>query len=307
MNRLKCILLNTQDLFIFMDKYNNNIKIEDLTEHKWQLLSSSLFANKSLNKVLKMAEFLLLEDPDIILLTEVGGHESLDNFNNHFLLGKYNIHFTPSNSDRGIDLAFMSKKDLPFESVFTHYMNFPLLKGGKFARGVLQLHLETENKDIFFLLTHLKSKLNLKGGDFEGRSQREKEVKGLVKIYRNLQQCHPNAFIYLCGDLNGIIFEQETEEELKPLSIELGLVDLVQTKTQDIQECWTYVFYDRQSNAQKMQLDYVLCSVKDAQLVNLDLCEVYRYPEFGKQAPSDRFYRDQLFSDHYPYIFQLKL
>ena len=51
---LKTMVLNAQDLFLFMDKHDQT-SLEDLTETKWQLMSSSLFFNKSKDKCLALA------------------------------------------------------------------------------------------------------------------------------------------------------------------------------------------------------------------------------------------------------------
>ena len=186
-NTLKCLLHNTQDLFLFMDKYKDEI-VHELTEPKWQMLSTSLLPNKNLKKLLALKETYKAHDPDILLLIEVGGSESLNNFNKYFLDDAYEVFTSASNSDRGIDLGFMVKKEIASFFEFSAYVDNLLSNQKKFSRGVFELKLKKEEEiKMIFLLTHLKSKLNLKKLDFEGRGQRQAETMELAKIYQSLK------------------------------------------------------------------------------------------------------------------------
>ena len=114
---LKVLLWNVQDLFIFMDKYQGE-DLSLISEPKWQLLTTSLKNNKELNKVKGLAECINRQSPDLLFLTEVGGKESLDNFNTYFLDDEYLIYHHASNSDRGIDVGILYKKNLKLISQF---------------------------------------------------------------------------------------------------------------------------------------------------------------------------------------------
>ena len=122
---LKTMVLNAQDLFLFMDKHDQT-SLEDLTETKWQLMSSSLFFNKSKDKCLALAQTIRDSGADIVMMTEVGGHESLANFARFVLNDEYISLSLPSNSDRGIDLGYLIKKTLPYELALHTYVDFAL-------------------------------------------------------------------------------------------------------------------------------------------------------------------------------------
>jgi hypothetical protein len=51
-------------------------------------------------------------DADVLMLVEVGGRDSLENFNHHFLNEAYNAHWVEGNSSRSIDLGFLVRKGL---------------------------------------------------------------------------------------------------------------------------------------------------------------------------------------------------
>ena len=145
--QLNIILLNCQDLYIFMDKYKGE-DLDTITPPKWQLLSTSFFPNKNLEKVNQLSKFFLHHKADILMLTEVGGKESLENFNKFFLQDKYKVLLEPSNSDRGIDLGYLVKKDLEVETQLISHTKAKLENGKKFARGVFELRLIKNNKPI---------------------------------------------------------------------------------------------------------------------------------------------------------------
>jgi hypothetical protein len=280
-----------------MDKYQG----EDLSlmkEPQWQLLSSSIKINKELSKVLDLAFCVKQTDPDICLFTEIGGRESIDNFNRHFLDNKYQVFHEPSNSDRGIDLAILVKHSI------SPQCDFSIHNDKVFARGVLNLNYKiSPNQNLRFLLTHLKSKLNMKGKDFEGRSQREKEVKRLVEIRKE----YPKDDVIISGDLNGIIYKDETEEELAAFANKAWLEDVLEhEKLPNFDRC-TYIYYNKQGDPHMMQLDYFLMSKElytktkaTGEVLGFDGQKRVNYPQSLKE-------KRQLPSDHYPILIKLSI
>lgn len=281
-----------------MDKYKDE-DIESLSEAKWQLLTTSFKSNKELEKVKGIRDLILQVNPDICLFTEVGGEESLANFNQYFLKKSYDLFHTPTNSDRGIDLGILFKPELKRHSKFKFHSQ------RVFARGVMQYELYFNKQQRFtFLLTHLKSKLN-KAGDFEGRSQREKEVDKLIEIYKKVSR-DSNIPTAICGDLNGIIYEDESEFELAKFAKNMGLIDIFAHLNKSHFDRSTYVYYNN-NQSHLMQLDYFLIEQKwlgfieqNSQILDFDgttrvtitnnLSEKQRCP-----------------SDHYPVLINLNL
>lgn len=297
--KLKVLLWNVQDLFVFMDKYQGE-DLKTLSEAKWQLLTTSLKKNKELHKLHGLAGAINTQQPDIILLVEVGGLESVQNFNQYFLKNEYKpIHFN-SNSDRGIDLAVLCKKNL------TKNIRTKFHKHKVFARGVLQFEYRpTENERFIFLLTHLKSKLN-KAGDFEGRTQREKEVKKLIEIFDKVSE--NNQFpTFICGDLNGIIYQNETEPELDLFATKSGLFDVFEHLDRSHFERATYVYYNDQGNAHLMQLDYCLFHKKWLSLINKSSRVIDFDGQTRTSLVSNLTQKRDSPSDHYPVLINLDL
>ena len=112
-------------MFIFLDDFT----VRDwraLPEKEWQQLSRATVANKSLVKTLWLADSLLDMNPDIVCVNEVGGLESLHNFAKFFLGGKYEAHLIEGNSDRGIDIGYLVRKDFPLRAEIRTHKERPL-------------------------------------------------------------------------------------------------------------------------------------------------------------------------------------
>jgi endonuclease/exonuclease/phosphatase family metal-dependent hydrolase len=280
-----------------MGKYQGE-DLSQMTEPKWQLLSTSLKTNKDLSKVLDLAFCIKQTNVDICLLTEIGGRESIDNFNKHFLDNEYQVYHEPTNSDRGIDLAILVRHSIAPQC------DFQIHRDKVFARGVLNLNYQiSPDKNLRFLLTHLKSKLNKRGADFEGRSQREREVKRLIRISKE----YPKDDVIISGDLNGIIYKDETEEELTSFATKAGLEDILEHENLPNFDRCTYIYYNKQHESHMMQLDYFLMTKElysktkaIGSVVDCDGKKRVNYPQTLKEKRA-------LPSDHYPILIQLSI
>jgi hypothetical protein len=114
LNKLKICEFNVENLFVHMDMYCGE-ELQTMSEDAWKALTVIQFQRKQkpLFKIFGVAKAILDIDPDILMLCEVGGLESLENFNQYFLGNKYDIYFEESNSIRTIDLAYLVRKGLP--------------------------------------------------------------------------------------------------------------------------------------------------------------------------------------------------
>ena len=279
-----------------MDKYQGE-NLDTLSEADWQLLSTSFKTNKELEKTKFISQFILNSKVDICLFTEIGGNESIRNLNKHFLNDKFSIFYKPSNSDRGIDLAILVKKEIA--------PNFNLKSHNDkvFARGVFNLGLANNQTGIRILLTHLKSKLNKSKKDFEGRTQRKAEVKRIIKIAKD----YPKDDIIICGDLNGIIYKDQTEEELSLFANNLSLFDVMEHQNSSEFERFTYIYYNNQRQAHMMQLDYALMTKETFTKYNIT-ASVLDFDGFERKSIPSSFSQKRLYpSDHYPILMKLKL
>lgn len=307
-SQLKVMVLNAQDLFLFMDKHDQT-SLEDLTEIKWNLMSSSLINNKSKEKCLSLARTIKDSGADIVMMTEVGGHESLANFARFVLKDEYTSLSLPSNSDRGIDLGYLIRKDLPYELAIHSHVDYALPEPARrFSRDVLRLDLIRDEKiEMILLLVHIKSKLDLKRADFEGRTRRVLEVKGLVEIYKKLL-VH-QVPVLVGGDFNGHAGEKDTEEEFKAIYEETDLKDIAYLAGIPEEERFSYVYFTRGGNRFVQQIDYLFISEKFAPLIESKECFFPRYSHptgVPMAVPKRMEQKNTLPSDHYPFLATLR-
>lgn len=305
----KIMVLNAQDLFLFMDKHDGS-SIENLNEQKWQLITASLFANKSKEKCHRLALSIKESNADIVMMTEIAGKESLTNFSTYFLNDEYEALSLPSNSDRGIDLGYLVKRSLGYELKLKSYIDHPLDSTGiRFSRDVLQLEVrQNEELKFILLLVHIKSKLDLKKKDFEGRSRRTLEVKALIDIYEKLLS--HGVPVLIGGDFNGHAGEKETEEEFRAIYERTDLKDVALLAGIPDEDRFSYIYFTRGGNRFVQQIDYLFISEKYAHLIEKEECYFPRYKtETGAPLPIPKSYeqKNTLPSDHYPFLGTFRL
>jgi endonuclease/exonuclease/phosphatase family metal-dependent hydrolase len=320
--KFKIMVLNAENLFLFMDKYDGT-PIEKMDEYDWQLMSTSMFANKRLQDLIILANCIQKQQPDVVMLTEIGGMESLQNFCRHFLGNEYQPMLLEGNSDRGIDLGYLVKRSLSYQLQLSSHKRTPLMfryphekkpvtvkNSLRFSRDVLELQLSKDQQVWFvFLLVHLKSKLDMKRIDFEGRLRRKAECEALCRIYQSKQQQFPQAAIFIGGDFNGQAWRFETEKEFHSL-YQTDLDDVLELTQKPLNERFTHFYFSRDGRKCTMQLDYLFTSghlkkmlISEETLVPhyVDLHGIpMDYPENIKEKLS-------LPSDHFPLLATLDL
>lgn len=308
MENFKVMVLNAQDLFLFMDKHDHaSSSVLDLPEVKWQLMSPSLLMNKPKEKCQLLAQSIKDANPDVVMVTEVGGVESLKNFAQYLLDDKYEALSLPSNSDRGIDLGYLVKKSLSYEMKLVTHVKHPLPYPSRFfSRDVLRLDLVRDTKTVaVFLLVHIKSKLDLAKKDFEGRSRRIHEINGLIDIYQKIENDFPDTPIFIGGDMNGHAGEKDTEEEFKAIYARTDLKDVAFLAQIPEEERFSYIYFTRGGNRFVQQIDYLFISEKFTSRIVKEECYFPRYKNmagFPLPIPKGYEHKSSLPSDHYPFL-----
>ncbi len=313
MKIIKVMVLNAQDLFLFMDKHTHaEIPVTELTEIKWQLMSSSLFSNKSKEKCVLLGNTIRDAEADIVMVTEVGGPESLENFARFVLNDDYLPFCLPSNSDRGIDLGYLVRRTLPYEVRVTGHTDYRLPEPARcFSRDVLKLELLSAEKPVLItLLVHIKSKLDLRRKDFEGRTRRILEVKGLLEIFKAARDAHPDVPILVGGDMNGHAGERDTEEEFKAIYETTELRDIAHLAAIPDEDRFSYVYFTRGGNRFVQQIDYLFLEERWRDLIVREDCYFPRYRNINGvplPIPQRMEQKNSLPSDHYPFLATLTL
>ncbi len=321
---MKVCLWNVENLFILSDTglTADHLKLD---ETQWQKLSVSLHPNKSLKKTFAIANILKELDADLVMLCEVGGQESLKNFNEHFLRDQnYATALIEGNSDRHIDVGFLIKKSLPcyfdlstnknrlIQFLYSHERHLGMEFSRKFSRDVAELKLFTkdrENPFLLVLLTHLKSHLDPEGIDFSGRERREAELKALVDIHLELLKKFPKTPQMVCGDFNGFAGRPNTDKEFLDLHLRTQLVDVLDIAQVPLDKRFSHLQFRTNQKTDGKQIDFSFLTPDLSPLLKANSGKMYRFRDeygFEQDLPQTLDAKFLLPSDHYPLIFELE-
>lgn len=318
----KVVQLNAENLFVFMDFYQNE-KLSNLTEVQWQNLSGSTQSNKPLLKTRWLAEAITDMDPDLLLICEVGGWESAQNFNHYFLQDRYEVLMAEGNSDRGIDVAYFLKRNWGFSSLLlTHKdklldFNYPLdppEKNHSFSRDALELRLFQPQSSEPWLCAfnlHLKSKLDREGIDPYGRSRRKAELRAFLEVFRASRKELGEKTEYLIGgDFNGIHSPSALKEpEFDRLHEEENLLEVFEACGVPQEERATQIQFQGQKPI-PLQIDGIWVSKSLQKALIRESTGVYLYKsDLGVKLPYVRSLGQRLAmpSDHYPVMTSINL
>lgn len=326
---LKFCLLNAENFFLMFDSPLEAVPA-NIKEVDWQLLSSSLYPNKPLKKCQEIATTFKEINADIIMLCEVGGFESLKNFNHLFMNNEYHPCLLEGNSDRNIDVGFLIKKNCTFYfdlqtnrhrsinylypherlSIETGYVSGETKKSHKFSRDVAELKLFAKDREkpfLVILLTHLKSRLDPERIDPNGFERRRAELMTLLDIYQELQRQHPSVPVIVAGDFNGNATRLNTDREFEALYKNTKLEDVLEVFSVAQEDRTTFYNIRNGSKPDGKQIDFAF--VDESLKSKLNNAYVYRYlNERGLSAlpPRTLDAKFKLPSDHYPIVFELK-
>lgn len=320
-NPLTLMQFNVENLFLFLDRYGGE-DFDKIDEYKWQSFNSATVANKPLEKLKGLAQCIFDIAPDILMLNEVGGKESLQNFNHYFLHNSYDVQLIEGNSDRGIDVGYLVKKELGYKPILLTHKERPIdfhyaheepnKRRFYFSRDVLELRLfepQGHSPALTFLLTHLKSKLDPHGLDPLGKGRREAELKALAKVYNEVQsELGDEAKIVVAGDMNGVASPLNTDSEFVSLYETTDLVESLEISAVSPNERFTQTQIFPGQAPEQFQIDYIFVSKALAPLVKR--AYVYRFKDaWGEPLPAPTLLeqRAALPSDHYPVVAEIDL
>jgi endonuclease/exonuclease/phosphatase family metal-dependent hydrolase len=304
--------LNAENLFISLEHYEGG-GFDNLSESQWRKLALPQLRHKQkpINKLWGLHDAIHDIDPDILMLIEVGGKESLDHFNHYFLKDAYEAYFVETNSNRSIDLAFLVKKNLRFhaKSVSNRETLVTIDQGAgvqtRFSRDVAELHLfEGTDLKLILLLTHLKSKIST-DRDFQGRDMRRAEANALTALYTKICEKHPEVPVVVGGDFNSDLKSPELE-----LIAKTNLTDFHDLVGSAAEDRISQMHFDYRGTPQPQILDYLLVSPHLKDKVVAKESHTYRYKSFYNTPhplPTTVHQRYHMPSDHFPLVLVLEI
>lgn len=270
------------------------------------------------DKINQIKNIIEKESPDILMLLEIGGIESLKDFNRKYLSSNYTDYIMPSNSDRGIEMGYLVKKDFKKQLELKTHINRVIENPAqqifgnielKFSRDISELRIINNNKiEFIILLVHLKSKWDREGNDPGGTLRRKAELNSVVELYLQYQKEIPNVPIILAGDFNGNAQKDSFESEFSSIYQKTDLLDALEILQISEFDRHTYYQFNREGKRFGYQLDYIFLPEKLQKLVEKENSGVYRYNLGANQPfvpPTSIYERAAYPSDHYPLVLNL--
>jgi exonuclease III len=309
---LKLALFNVENLFIYPDKNEND----------------DLYLEKSEQKLNDLKATIENINPDLLMLCEVGGIQSLDYFNEQYLNAAYRTSLIEGNSDRGIENAYLIKKTLPLDfKQFSHKdtpINFNYAfeieqnqksqrqglalkyQSHKFSRDISELRLykrDSSSPSLIILLVHLKSKMDEAGIDPKSKGRRKAELITLIDTYKKLNKTFKDVPIIIAGDFNGIASKNNYEEEFEYLYFETNLEDILDILNTPIEDRTTLVYFKDDHSLEYTQFDYIFLPPELKDTILREKSGIYPFIDSKGNTipfPTDGYLKSLLPSDHYP-------
>ena len=237
---LRIATFNAENFYMLIDRDYSQEAFESLSNVEYLGMNTSIFnPNKDLGKIADIAGIILAEDFDFVALCEVGGMESLANFNHYYLDDRYECHLHEENSKRGIFVGALVRKG-KFTRVRARNME------GDFSRNLLRVSLWAGAVEMQFFVVHLKSLL----GQDLGIEKRIREVEEITALVR-----HRNCVVL--GDFNGILIRGEQQFEYEPF-LALPFRDVLDALQVPPGSRFTHFYF--RGGPSFNQLDYIFCS-----------------------------------------------
>jgi hypothetical protein len=303
--RLKLGTYNVLNLFEMVGKWvpdpktGRRTKVADRKpKEEWQLRQE--------------AKAILDSDLDLVTLEEVENVKALAQFADRYLEGKYRPLLIEGNDERGIDVGFLVKKDIPVDIEHRSHKDRtwvdPLGDGTPtklFSRDLPALIVRApgQSRPLFIQLgTHYKSKRSRGSEDPESEGLRRAQVEETAKIIGELRaEFGQDVPLMLAGDFNGDVQRDSTFAAIKQAGMTdaLDLADPPLTPLERV----THTYHPKGGPTHKAQMDAIFVSETMKSLVKM--ARVYRYLDAqGREKPLPETYEDRAKnpSDHFPVL-----
>jgi hypothetical protein len=260
------------------------------------------------------ARAILEEDLDVVVLQEVENIAALEQFAAEHLNGAYRAFLIEGNDERGIDVAFLVKKDLPFEieqrSRKGETWSDPA-QGGRevplFSRDLTSLVIRAAGRPqplAVLFGTHMKSKRD-RPGDPDSELQRRAQARRTAEVLAETRaEFGPAVPVLIAGDFNGDLTH---DAALRPI-FEAGFVDGFDAAPAPTapEDRVSHTYHPRDGAAQAHQMDGVVISQDWAGLVKRTHAHRYKDGQGrDKPIPSTYAQRSENPSDHFPVVLEL--
>lgn len=210
-SELTVLQYNVENLFNYQGKWGYN------NEGEWTMLSPP--KTKPERRWIRLAGNIERTNPDIMTWQEVENLQGAEDFVNQKLGGKYRVILIEGNDSRGIDVALLVKKDLPFDVLAQSHREVKEDDQKIFSRDFVVASFmapggKASDEPLFKVMnTHNKSQRD-SPGDIRSVKKRTQQVERQAEITLSEMKAHPEVPSFILGDMNADV---RGAPELEPL------------------------------------------------------------------------------------------
>lgn len=265
---------------------------------------------KSEKDIEAIRKIILENDADIIVLAEVENLYSLQKLAAGSLGDKYRAILVEGNDERGIDIGFLVKNDLPLATRFTSYRDLDWYDSfgqetvPMFSRDLPTIEFsdaDSPSNTLFAVIgNHAKSKRD-RDSDFESVRYRTAQYQAATKIVKQYRK--RGIPIIFGGDFN---VDVRTDAEVKPLKSVLTSAFDVAESTLPVDQRITHTFHPKDGPSHFAQMDDLMVSSDLRKYVSS--ASVVRYHnDQGEILPVPQTYEQRALqpSDHFPVMIDI--
>lgn len=296
--QLKVMAYNVENLFMHLGKF------ERMSDEEFKRITDAEV--KPVEELEGVAKAITESDPDMIVLEEVEGLAAIQRFSEDYLGNTYEAMSVDGNDERGIQIGFLVKRDLPLNITLESHKDATWEENGQtkklFSRDApaLVVRRKTDSSDampvLVFIGVHGKSQRD-RGNDKRSVQLRTAQYEEVGRIIDGYQATYgKDVPLMVGGDFN---IDVRTEDDVK--AVRARLLDPFDIKGIKGEARMTHTFHPRGGSTSSHQLDAVFVSPSLKQSV--EQVVVYRYKdENGNQKPLPNSFeeRSQNPSDHFP-------
>lgn len=261
-----------------------------------------------------IAKIIKDQDPDIMVLQEIEGRQAIYEFNRVHLNNQYEIFYVGGNDARGINVAILMHRRLPFKYELHSHRKLTMQdptpgKDGVeidyFSRDFPVVVVKDKNEKPVFLVggVHLKSQRG-RGDDPTSYHLRAAQVENTLEVLDDYKKTYNNIPMLVAGDFNADLRVNPEFNPLKDSFIKDSFDSLASPLANEARI--THSFHPRKGKTQYNQLDGIFQFN-----FNVTKAKVLRYkdPQTGQEKPLAKTWdeRETNPSDHFPITATVKL
>lgn len=256
-----------------------------------------------------IAEVILDQRPEVLVLQEVHSKKSLEEFNSNMLQDRYEVFVVSGNDSSGMNLAFMIKRDLNLKTEIKSHKDQEWFDPASkevdylFNRDFPALILRQENKTgpALIVFAHHGKSMNDRPGDPKSVKMRTAQISRIKDILLQFSETYGKETpTIVAGDFNTDILRGSEITSLKNVFRDVFDFSPI---VRDLFDRYTHTFHPHQGPTQATALDAIFANqaLKDA----IKSARVFHYrDELGveKPLPANSEQRAENPSDHFPII-----